>query len=994
MAIAFVSSATNQNKTSSGTIGLASIYSVSADASLIACIVFDNATATTPQVTDITKHPSETNNWSRIAYFDSPQSAAGGGLRGEMWRLDTTTVSNIAHSASLSGNVTAKAIIIFQFTGLGALDGTPQTHSSSSGSTTLTMPFTPAGGVNVWMIGTENNAVPGRTAGAAIAITASNGTTGGSAVTNVWEAALYLINATSRTETWNSTDGGMISAQFQPAPTGTTYQVAGTVAVTTNATGDATAWTPHGVQLVHHISTPSTDSFNRPVHLGAPSPERKIVVAIMSQSTLTDPDIDASLDGTLLTLVRAYDSRNRIWIYEADWPTGTLGVLTYDSTSPGTNHVYVWALYDGAWSRVDEQAALTTSGNRNIVTVANDAILAATMGWSNTAPPSSWTGVTEDANEPQGTNWSAAAHAIASGGPTTAVGVTWPTPSGTTLWAGSYRMSAPPQQVSGTVAVVTNATGAVTANLRASGTVPVVVGATGAVTARMGVSGTVPVVVGVTGDATRAPQNFQVSGTVAVVTAATGDATVQAGSQQYQVSGTVPVVTAASGSVSANLSAAGTVPVVTTATGAATRVPLTLQVSGTVAVVTNATGTVALRQQVSGTVPVVTVATGAVTQKLQVSGTIPVVTTAVGDASLVGGAQTYPVSGTVAVVTTAAGTIGSQSLAVSGTAAVVTSATGDATRVPITFQVSGTVAVQTAVSGTVTAKLPVSGTVPVAVNATGAITSRQGVSGTVAVVTNATGSAFPPGGMQGTVPVVTTVTGSVTSRQGISGTPVAVTVGVSGAVTAKLPTSGTAPVTVGVSGTVSQVHQVSGTVAVTTAATGDATRSPVTFQVSGTVPVVTAATGNVALVGGAQQYQVSGTVAVTTNATGTITKRSQVAGTAAVVTAASGTVSARMRVSGTVPVTTAAVGAISARYPVSGTVIVLTSVSGFIYVPEPPPFPCDGLTLVPSGPFMPLAGSTPLLTLQMEVDRLPLSGEAEGYSVTKTAERLTLEGVC
>lgn len=576
----------------------------------------------------------------------------------------------------------------------------------------------------------------------------------------------------------------------------------------------------------------------------------------------------------------------------------------------------------------------------------------------------------------------------------------------TTAVAGAATVIVPAvtHQASGTVAVNVAASGTVTKRAPVSGSVPVVVGTTGTVSARLRAAGTVPVITTATGDATRVPLTLQVSGTVPVVTVATGDVTVTSSAQTHQVSGSVAVVTNATGTIgSQSLAVSGTVPVVVGATGTIRRIQ---PVSGSVPVVIGASGAVSARLRVAGTASIVVDASGTATivgpEPIQVSGTVAVITSATGAV----GAQTLAVSGTVPVVTTVAGAIGSQSLAVSGSVPVVTQTSGTIRRIQ---QVSGTVAVNTAASGAVTARLPVSGTVPVVVGAVGMAGSTQGVSGTVVVVTSASGSVIPTGGMQGTVPVTVGVSGSVTSKQGVAGAPVAVTVGVSGAVTVKQATSGTVPVTVGVSGavqvnprgrvdvvvgvsgTVSQVHQVSGTVAVTTASSGTVIAR---LPVSGTVPVVTAATGNATSAAGAQQYQVSGTVAVVTTTTGVVTKRSQVVGTVAVVTAASGTVAARMQIAGVVPVTTAASGSIFKRMGVSGTVVVITTTTGFIYVPDPPPFPCGGLTLTPSGPLLPLSAQGIMLTLRGEAVTLPSAETPEGYSVTKTAGQLTLEGVC
>src|SRR6187402_1184092 len=107
MAIAFVKSATGQIKTAGTTIGLAALFQVTGGNTLFAFITFDNLTATTPTVTGLSKHGSETANWSKVASFDSPQSAAAGGVRGELWRLDPVMASqSVTFTATLSASVT------------------------------------------------------------------------------------------------------------------------------------------------------------------------------------------------------------------------------------------------------------------------------------------------------------------------------------------------------------------------------------------------------------------------------------------------------------------------------------------------------------------------------------------------------------------------------------------------------------------------------------------------------------------------------------------------------------------------------------------------------------------------------------------------------------------------------------------------------------------------------------------------------------------------
>ena len=399
-----------------------------------------------------------------------------------------------------------------------------------------------------------------------------------------------------------------------------------------------------------------------------------------------------------------------------------------------------------------------------------------------------------------------------------------------------------------------------------SGTVAVTTDVSGAVTQRLSVSGSVPVVVGVSGTVS---QRHQVSGSVAVATTVAGDATRISGAVQYQVAGTVPVLTGAAGAVSARLPVSGIVPVLTAASGDVTRVPFVHQVSGTVAVTTTVSGGISATLRVAGSVPVVVTASGAIgSQALSVSGTVPVVTVASGDI-----AKRSPVAGTVAVLTAASGAVSSR-LPVSGVVPVVVNAIGS----PSSKQnVSGTVVVVTTASGNALPPGGMSGVVPVTVGVVGAVTSRQGLAG------------MP-------VNVTTGVSGAVTSRQQIVGVA-AVTVGVSGSV--QINPRGRVDVVIGVSGAVTQVHQVSGRVDVTTGAIGSLAGGS---AISGVVAVGTTVSGNVTV-----GRSVSGAVVVTTAASGAATiaiRQSQVSGRVDVQTGAGGSLGAAFWVSGTVVVRT------------------------------------------------------------------------------------------
>ena len=335
------------------------------------------------------------------------------------------------------------------------------------------------------------------------------------------------------------------------------------------------------------------------------------------------------------------------------------------------------------------------------------------------------------------------------------------------------------QQVAGTVAVVTNAAGAATRVplvLQVAGVASVATNASGVVSSLLPVSGTVPVLTAASGAVSRVPVTHQLSGTVAVVTTASGTIA----SQTNAISGTVAVVTSATGTLSKQSQVAGTVAVITSASGVATT---RLPVSGVVAVTVNTAGTPTSKQGVSGTVNVVTSASGnalppggtsgtvvvavgvsgAVTSRQGLAGTPVAVTTGVSGAVT----SRQQVAGAVAV---AVGVSGSVQINPRGRVDVVTGVSGAVTQV---HQVSGIVAVVTSASGSIAGGSPVSGTVAVGTTVTGNVTVNRAVSGTVAVVTTATGAAaiaIRQFQVSGRVDVQTAASGVVKAAFWISGT--------------------------------------------------------------------------------------------------------------------------------------------------------------------------------------------------------------------------------
>jgi hypothetical protein len=374
------------------------------------------------------------------------------------------------------------------------------------------------------------------------------------------------------------------------------HQVAGTVAVTTGATGDATR-----VPIVHQVAgtVPVATAAS-----GAVSANLKVAGTVpVVVGTAGTVSARLAVSGTVVIAVAANGDATVIAGAVTHQVAGTVAVVTGASGAislrqPVAGTVAVVVGTTGAVS-----ANLRVAGTVPVVTTAvGDATrVPLTLQVSGTVPVAT----------------------AASGVVSLRAQVSGIAPVITGVIGDVTRVPVV-HQVSGTVAVVTTAVGGVNLvggaqQYPVSGTVAVTTGTSGAVTrvpVVHQVSGTVAVVTAASGDVTRVPVVHPVSGTVAVVTTASGSATIIGGAQQYQVSGTVAVVTGTSGDV--------------------TRVALVHQVSGTVPVATGATGAITQRLAVSGSVAVVTDVAGALTLRARVAGTVAVLTTVYGNVSVTG----------------------------------------------------------------------------------------------------------------------------------------------------------------------------------------------------------------------------------------------------------------------------------------------------------------------------------------------------------------------
>lgn len=247
MVIAVASTNNGNSKVAGTTITRGFITPFEAGQTCIWLIVMDNLTAGTPVVTDIAVVAGETATWQRLAFVNSPQAAAGAGVRMELWRLDPTVTGNIPIDTplvTLSASVTAKAFAVLNLTGVGAVSGSIVADSVTAHT------GIPINADDLFLVGlsTEDATAPAAPSVSGFTATAllnaSAATTGGSAVTNVaTRLSPYLITSgTTGADTAPAlVDGGHITLVLSPAPSGPqTFDAAGVCAIVSDAAGAVT----------------------------------------------------------------------------------------------------------------------------------------------------------------------------------------------------------------------------------------------------------------------------------------------------------------------------------------------------------------------------------------------------------------------------------------------------------------------------------------------------------------------------------------------------------------------------------------------------------------------------------------------------------------------------------------------------------------------------------------------------------------------------------
>lgn len=249
MAIAFVGSATGflkQGTSFLGSVNGGSGYNATGGNTVFLIALLDNNTATDPTIASMPTYGSNVV-WTKVAFFDSPQATTLAGLRGEIWRGEMSNNATILTAASqpqLSIAVTAKALIVLEYSGVGTADFTQASTSSISRAVAN-------GQLYIHMAGTEAptapTIAPEVAAQAWLEPTLTVGTTGGSSNTNATLAVVHGVNDTGSatatlSHTYTGVDAGHIVLTINAASAGPVqHPVSGSAAIVSASSGDAKA---------------------------------------------------------------------------------------------------------------------------------------------------------------------------------------------------------------------------------------------------------------------------------------------------------------------------------------------------------------------------------------------------------------------------------------------------------------------------------------------------------------------------------------------------------------------------------------------------------------------------------------------------------------------------------------------------------------------------------------------------------------------------------
>lgn len=229
MAVAFVRAHTVSQTKTAGTTNVAVVTGASGVDSgnvLLAGVIFDNLSQTTPTVSSINKPGGETASWSRLGSFDGLATAAGA-LRGELWAIKTTTSwpATTSYTITLSGSVASKAAVAQEFSGVDlTVRSSGSQNATTNGARTASAATVSAGDLVAGVIAHETGSAPtadADTTNGTWGAGTTFGTAGGTSNTNVHGRIQWKIATASGAQSLDftaSNEGGVIIVALQPAP--------------------------------------------------------------------------------------------------------------------------------------------------------------------------------------------------------------------------------------------------------------------------------------------------------------------------------------------------------------------------------------------------------------------------------------------------------------------------------------------------------------------------------------------------------------------------------------------------------------------------------------------------------------------------------------------------------------------------------------------------------------------------------------------------------
>jgi hypothetical protein len=216
------------NKTSGTTNMSLSLTAAGVDAGnvLTAAISFDNTAAATPTVNSIGKPGGETANWVRLGQVNSSTATSAGGVRTELWAIETTVAwpANGSFVITLSAAVLAKGCLPREYSGTTVtLRGTAGAGTSTTGAPSAAATGPLAGDLVIGVAAHETSTLLTAdvdVTGGVWLGAATYGTTGGTTTTNVQGITQYKVPSSSGTQTYNplagSGDSGALVVALVP----------------------------------------------------------------------------------------------------------------------------------------------------------------------------------------------------------------------------------------------------------------------------------------------------------------------------------------------------------------------------------------------------------------------------------------------------------------------------------------------------------------------------------------------------------------------------------------------------------------------------------------------------------------------------------------------------------------------------------------------------------------------------------------------------------